>query len=46
MPIDGAALCHVLHERGINLRYLGQLTTAISQSEDKDRLRHITVGLI
>ncbi|XP_042561316.1 clustered mitochondria protein homolog [Clupea harengus] len=42
MPIDGAALCHVLHERGINLRYLGQLTTAISQSEDKDRLRHIT----
>ncbi|XP_031426563.1 clustered mitochondria protein homolog [Clupea harengus] len=42
MPIDGAALCHVLHERGINLRYLGQLTTAISQSEDKNRLRHIT----
>ncbi|XP_062398969.1 clustered mitochondria protein homolog [Sardina pilchardus] len=41
MPIDGAALCRVLHERGINLRYLGQLTTAINKSEDKDRLRHI-----
>ncbi|KAL2092562.1 hypothetical protein ACEWY4_012360 [Coilia grayii] len=42
MPIDGAALCRVLHDKGINLRYLGQLTTAISQSEDRDRLRHIT----
>ncbi|XP_063051703.1 clustered mitochondria protein homolog [Engraulis encrasicolus] len=42
MPIDGAGLCRVLHEKGINLRYLGQLTTAISQSEDKERLRHIT----
>ncbi|XP_076125584.1 clustered mitochondria protein homolog [Alosa pseudoharengus] len=41
MPIDSAALCHVLHERGINLRYLGQLTTAINKSGDKDRLRHI-----
>lgn len=45
MPIDGAALCRVLHERGINLRYLGQFATAINQSEEKDRLRHIRVGL-
>uniref|UniRef100_A0A4W5MHE8 CLU central domain-containing protein n=1 Tax=Hucho hucho TaxID=62062 RepID=A0A4W5MHE8_9TELE len=42
MPLDGVTLNQVLHQKGINLRYLGQLTKVISQSEHKDRLRHIT----
>ncbi|CAB1319864.1 unnamed protein product [Coregonus sp. 'balchen'] len=41
MPLDGATLKQALHQKGINLRYLGQLTKAISQSEHKERLRHI-----
>ncbi|XP_049341481.1 clustered mitochondria protein homolog [Astyanax mexicanus] len=41
-PIDGATLRNALHQKGINLRYLGHLVSTISQSEHKDRLRHIT----
>ncbi|KAM9359844.1 clustered mitochondria protein homolog [Symphorus nematophorus] len=40
-PMDGATLKQTLHQRGINLRYLGQVIKAISQSEHKERLRHI-----
>lgn len=40
-PMDGASLKLALHQRGINLRYLGHVVKAISQSEHKDRLRHI-----
>ncbi|XP_036434727.1 clustered mitochondria protein homolog [Colossoma macropomum] len=42
IPIDGATLRQALHQKGINLRYLGYLISSISQSEHKDRLRHIT----
>lgn len=45
MPLDGATLKQALHQKGINLRYLGQLTKTISQSEHKERLRHIMVRL-
>ncbi|KAG7481055.1 hypothetical protein MATL_G00062720 [Megalops atlanticus] len=41
-PVDGATLSQALHQRGINLRYLGQVTRAVSQSEHKERLKHIT----
>ncbi|KAJ8285626.1 hypothetical protein GJAV_G00029030 [Gymnothorax javanicus] len=41
-PMDGASLKSALHQRGINLRYLGQVTRAVSQSEHKERLKHIT----
>ncbi|XP_066499903.1 clustered mitochondria protein homolog [Hoplias malabaricus] len=41
-PIDGATLRNALHQKGINLRYLGHLISFISQSEHKGRLRHIT----
>ncbi len=44
--MDGASLKEVLHQRGINLRYLGQVIKTISQSEHKERLRHIMVCLI
>uniref|UniRef100_A0A1A8IWA1 Clu domain-containing protein n=2 Tax=Nothobranchius TaxID=28779 RepID=A0A1A8IWA1_NOTKU len=40
-PMDGASLKQALHLRGINLRYLGHVVKAISQSEHKERLRHI-----
>ncbi|MEQ2256265.1 hypothetical protein ILYODFUR_022538 [Ilyodon furcidens] len=48
-PMDGASLKQVLHQKGINLRYLGHVVKAISQSEQKERLRHImrsTIGEI
>ncbi|KAK2837331.1 hypothetical protein Q5P01_014543 [Channa striata] len=45
-PMDGASLKQTLHQRGINLRYLGHVIKAINQSEDKERLRHITRSVI
>uniref|UniRef100_A0A8D3BSF1 Clu domain-containing protein n=1 Tax=Scophthalmus maximus TaxID=52904 RepID=A0A8D3BSF1_SCOMX len=42
-PMDGASLKQALHQRGINLRYLGHVIQAISRSEHKERLRHIMV---
>lgn len=45
-PMDGVSLKQVLHQRGINLRYLGHVNTAISQSEHKEHLRHITRSVI
>ena len=44
--MDGASLKQVLHQRGINLRYLGHVIKAISQSELKEQLRHILVCFI
>lgn len=41
VPMDGATLKLALHHRGINLRYLGHVAKAISQSEHKEQLRHI-----
>ncbi|XP_061906811.1 clustered mitochondria protein homolog [Entelurus aequoreus] len=40
-PMDGASLKEALHQRGINLRYLGHVIKAINQSKHKDRLRHL-----
>ncbi|KAM6931004.1 clustered mitochondria protein homolog [Xenentodon cancila] len=40
-PMDGASLKQSLHQRGINLRYLGHVVKVITQSEHKERLRHI-----
>ncbi|RXN03237.1 clustered mitochondria-like protein [Labeo rohita] len=42
VPIDGASLRQALHQKGINLRYLGHLILSISQSDRKHQLRHIT----
>lgn len=42
-PMDGASLKQALHQRGINLRYLGHMIKSISQSEHVARLRHIMV---
>uniref|UniRef100_I3K7Q7 Clustered mitochondria protein homolog n=1 Tax=Oreochromis niloticus TaxID=8128 RepID=I3K7Q7_ORENI len=40
-PMDGVTLKNALHQRGINLRYLGHVLKAIAQSEHKEHLRHI-----
>ncbi|XP_068994474.1 clustered mitochondria protein homolog [Embiotoca jacksoni] len=45
-PMEGASLKQVLHQRGINLRYLGHVIKAINQSEHKERLRHILRSVI
>nr|XP_020450014.1 clustered mitochondria protein homolog [Monopterus albus] len=45
-PMDGASLKQELHQRGINLRYLGHVIKAIRQSEHKECLRHIMRLLI
>ncbi|XP_056115328.1 clustered mitochondria protein homolog [Rhinichthys klamathensis goyatoka] len=42
IPMDGASLRQALHQKGINLRYLGHLIMSISQSDLKHQLRHIT----
>ncbi|KAF7660148.1 hypothetical protein LDENG_00286680 [Lucifuga dentata] len=42
VPMDGVSLKQALHQKGINLRYLGNVIKAISQSEHKECLRHIT----
>ncbi|XP_058640730.1 LOW QUALITY PROTEIN: clustered mitochondria protein homolog [Onychostoma macrolepis] len=41
IPMDGASLRQALHQKGINLRYLGHLILSISQSDLKHQLRHI-----
>ncbi|CAG5922769.1 unnamed protein product [Menidia menidia] len=40
-PMDGASLKETLHQKGINLRYLGHVIKTINHSEHKERLRHI-----
>lgn len=40
-PMDGASLKQALHQRGINMRYLGHVIKATRQSEHKECLRHI-----
>ena len=37
LPVDGETLCEVLHQRGINCRYLGRLATMAIEEEEKDR---------
>uniref|UniRef100_A0AAV2MQX9 Clu domain-containing protein n=1 Tax=Knipowitschia caucasica TaxID=637954 RepID=A0AAV2MQX9_KNICA len=41
VPVDCTSLKKALHDKGINLRYMGHLVKAITQSEDQDKLRHI-----
>lgn len=39
IPIDGAGLSEALHNRGINIRYLGRVTTMIDDSPPLEYLR-------
>uniref|UniRef100_A0A665TZD1 Clustered mitochondria protein homolog n=1 Tax=Echeneis naucrates TaxID=173247 RepID=A0A665TZD1_ECHNA len=45
-PMEGASLKQALHQLGINLRYLGHVVKALSQSEHKNCLRHIMRSVI
>ncbi|XP_054482358.1 clustered mitochondria protein homolog [Anoplopoma fimbria] len=39
--MDGATLTSVLHQRGVNVRYLGTLLKELDKVEDRERLSHI-----
>ncbi|XP_039627681.1 clustered mitochondria protein homolog [Polypterus senegalus] len=41
VPVDGSTITAALHQRGINLRYMGRIVHLISESESKQRLQHI-----
>uniref|UniRef100_A0A8C9XLF0 Clustered mitochondria homolog n=1 Tax=Sander lucioperca TaxID=283035 RepID=A0A8C9XLF0_SANLU len=41
VPMDGATLTSVLHQRGVNVRYLGTLLTELDRVEERGRLTHI-----
>ncbi|XP_051777330.1 clustered mitochondria protein homolog [Erpetoichthys calabaricus] len=41
VPVDGSTITAALHQRGINLRYMGRIAHLISESESKERLQHI-----
>uniref|UniRef100_A0A665TT55 Clustered mitochondria (cluA/CLU1) homolog b n=1 Tax=Echeneis naucrates TaxID=173247 RepID=A0A665TT55_ECHNA len=41
LPMDGATLTSVLHQHGVNVRYLGSLLRELHTVEDRRRLSHI-----
>nr|XP_046267647.1 clustered mitochondria protein homolog isoform X2 [Scatophagus argus] len=41
VPVDGATLTSALHQRGVNVRYLGHLLRELDSVEDRQRLSHI-----
>ncbi|KAK4301673.1 hypothetical protein Pmani_026201 [Petrolisthes manimaculis] len=43
-PIDGTTLCEALHNRGINIRYLGKIAKMVSKMEDLKYIHTIIVG--
>lgn len=42
--MDGGTLTAALHERGVNVRYLGTLLKELDKVEDTGRLDHIQVS--
>ncbi|KAM9846424.1 clustered mitochondria protein homolog [Aulostomus maculatus] len=41
VPMDGATLTSVLHQRGVNMRYLGTLLSEVAKVEEGGRLSHV-----
>ncbi|XP_071362171.1 clustered mitochondria protein homolog isoform X1 [Trachinotus anak] len=41
VPMDGATLTSVLHQHGVNVRYLGTLLRELHTVEERERLSHI-----
>lgn len=41
--MDGLTLTAALHQRGVNVRYLGTLLMELERLEEKGRLRHVQV---
>ncbi|TKS65350.1 Clustered mitochondria protein -like protein [Collichthys lucidus] len=45
VPMNGATLTAALHQRGVNVRYLGTLLRELDKMEERGRLSHIQVQL-
>lgn len=43
VPMDGATLTSVLHQHGVNVRYLGTLLRELHAVEERERLDHVKV---
>uniref|UniRef100_A0A4W3IDU1 Clustered mitochondria protein homolog n=1 Tax=Callorhinchus milii TaxID=7868 RepID=A0A4W3IDU1_CALMI len=43
LPMDGATLAEAMHQRGINIRYLGKIVEFVTKSPAKQQLDHIYV---
>uniref|UniRef100_A0A4W6F8A6 Clustered mitochondria protein homolog n=1 Tax=Lates calcarifer TaxID=8187 RepID=A0A4W6F8A6_LATCA len=41
LPMDGVTLTSVLHQHGVNVRYLGALLRELHRVEERERLSHI-----
>lgn len=44
LPMDGATLTDALHQRGINVRYLGSVLEFVEKTPAKAQLEHIYVS--
>lgn len=45
LPMDGATLTETLHQRGINVRYLGSVLEFVDKTPAKAQLEHFYVSL-
>lgn len=45
LPMDGATLTEALHQRGINVRYLGNVLEFVDKTPAKAQLEHFYVSL-
>lgn len=46
LPMDGATLTEALHQRGINMRYLGSVLEFVDKMPAKPQLDHFYVRLL
>lgn len=45
LPMDGATLAEAMHQRGINMRYLGKVINFITKTPGRAQLDHIFVSI-
>lgn len=45
LPMDGATLAEAMHQRGINMRYLGKVINFITKTPGRAQLDHIFVSV-
>lgn len=45
LPMDGATLAEAMHQRGINMRYLGKVVNFIAKTPGRAQLDHIFVSI-
>lgn len=43
-PIDGACFTEILHNRGINMRYLGKIASSLAEKEDLEHVYKICIS--